>query len=86
MSPAFPSSHYRSQGMRPVYVWSMVLWVTPERYSWIRQQYGSDEIIDATEEQIASQDAWYEHEQKRLAEDHARLLAWSSAVADTWRL
>lgn len=71
-APIAPSSHYRSRGMRPIYQWGLVLWLTPDQYAWVRS-IDADRYPDATEEQIASQDAWYEQTQLEMAEEQARM-------------
>lgn len=70
-APIAPSSHYRERGMLPIYQWGLVLWLTPDQYAWVRSIDGGN-YPDATEEQIARQDAWYEQTQREMAEEQAR--------------
>jgi hypothetical protein len=74
-APLAPSSHYKARGMRPVYAWGLVLWLTPLQYQQILEVDPSF-IQDATDEQIDRQDEWYEQarEERRLeAEEWTRI-------------
>lgn len=77
-APAFPSSHYRAQGMLPVYWYGLVLWMPKSQYTAVkRSEMWGVQACDATEEQIASQDRWYESaeiEREREANEWARIV------------
>jgi hypothetical protein len=74
--PAFPSSHYRRMGWKPVYWNGLVVWMTTEQYERTGILRENGEASDATEEQIARQDSWRERalqEEEREAEEFSRL-------------
>lgn len=75
-APAFPSRYYREQGMKPVYWGGLVLWLTPIQYRKVRAVGDGIGICDATDDQIARQDEWYERavaEQEQEDDEFARL-------------
>ncbi len=67
-APAFRSEHYRAQGMKPVYWHGLVIWLTTGQYDAITRS-GDVTLVDATEEQIAKQDEWYEQALEEARED-----------------
>lgn len=76
-APAFHSSHYRAQGMKPVYHWGLVVWLTPAQYQTC-QEIAPGYLVDATVQQISEQDAWYE---QSVLERKGELERWKRVFA-----
>lgn len=55
--------------MLPVYWHGLVLWVTRDQYDSIQTV---ESLPEATDEQIAQQDAWYEQAQQEMREEAER--------------
>lgn len=75
-APARPSSYYRALGWRPVYAYGLVLWLSPPQYEWVVQLDADHQYPDATDEQIARQDEWYEQAQAEADQEIAEFLRW----------
>ena len=73
--PVRPSPYWLKHGFKPIYAWGHVLWLHPDTYAQMADTLNA-EFPDATEEQIAAQDAWYEREQEenRREAEHLRRL------------